>query len=266
MFPVGKTIREGRWLFAEWLEGGPFDGRYRCRGLLDEEGQTAIAYTGLRRRPWEPPAPVVPTIAVDGVAEFLGDDAVGYDGRELHVLLEREPAGDPVSSIAGTVDARRLASAAASLYSICARVHAGGSALIGVRPETVYVQTALAGQPVTLLPRWPLFRDVTADSHIGGASIFEVPFHPPEVMRDQPRSHAATDVFCAAATIWFLATGAHPFAGNTWFEIEQGTLDGRPRDVGVTPPGCDLLLAGLAMDPTHRPAAADLATRWARLA
>jgi hypothetical protein len=265
MFPVGKTVLNSRWEVAEWLEGGPFDGRYRCRGLLEHAGQTAIAYVGLKRRAWDPPAPEVPRLAAEGVAEFLGDDAVDYDGRTLHVLLEREPSGDPVSSIAGTLDARRLAGVAASLYAICTRVHTGGAALLGIRPETVYVTATEAGVSVAVLPRWPSFRAITADSHLGGASIFEVPYFPPEVMLDRPRSASAVDVFCAAATIWFLSTGTHPFAGDAWFEIERSTLDGRLRDADVRSPERELLLAGLAMDPAKRPAAAELSARWSRL-
>jgi hypothetical protein len=265
MFPVGKTVLDGRWEVAERLEGGPFDGRYRCRGQLEHSGQTAIAYVGLKRRAWDPPAPEVPRLAAEGVAEFLGEDAVGYDGRTLHVLLEREPSGDPVSGLARTLDARHIAGVAAALYVICARVHKAGDALLGVRPETVYVSATEARGGVAVLPRWPSFRAITADSHLGGASIFEVPYFPPEVMLDQPRTDSAADVYCAAATIWFLATGTHPFAGDAWFEIERSTLDGRQREVDVRSPERELLLAGLAMDPAKRPAAADLSARWSRL-
>jgi hypothetical protein len=84
----------------------------------------------------------------------------------------------------------------------------------------------------------------------------------PEVLRGAAPT-LASDVFAATAVIAHMATGAHPFEGESAF-MQMSAILGGHRRVYHGPPALEPLLArGLAADAAQRPTAGELAAAFA---
>jgi hypothetical protein len=115
-----------------------------------------------------------------------------------------------------------------------------------------------------VLPRCSTFFKHASAPHFNVTPVFEVPFDSPERMCGLP-CDATSDVFAATSTIAYLATGAHPFRGDYWQDTAESIRNGERREAVLPPVVAQLIDAGLALEPSSRPTAAELAAAWKRL-
>jgi len=148
-----------------------------------------------------------------------------------------------------TLDVRALGGAVAK---VVAAVHAANGVLAGIRPELIYVDN---GAFAALVPRGPQF--AASAPMPRGVRTYAMPYMAPETLSNSALT-AAADVFALAESLWFLATGMHPFGADT-MEVVQNLMGNRRAEwtgdakLGTT------LTACLAPSPTERPSADELA-------
>jgi serine/threonine protein kinase len=76
----------------------------------------------------------------------------------------------------------------------------------------------------------------------------------------------ASDVFSLGGTLYFAATGRHPFAGESDYEVLVAVCDGAADLSAVPEPVRSVIADCLRKDPAQRPTAAQLVTRFAEAA
>ena len=174
-------------------------------------------------------------------------------------MLERLPDGQPLSTwwipFQGD-DACDLA--AALLRHLASHPTPVG----GLRPETIFA-TRGTEQPwptiiTGLAPRGEAFMAGQAPRSVGSVTPYRYLYDAPEVLRGAAPT-LASDVVAATAVLAHMATGAHPFEGESAF-MQMSAILGGHRRAYHGPPALEPLLArGLAADPAQRPSAAELA-------
>jgi hypothetical protein len=136
----------------------------------------------------------------------------------------------------------------------------------GLRPETIFA-TRGTEQPwptiiTGLAPRGEAFMAGQAPRSVGSVTPYRYLYDAPEVLRGAAPT-LASDVFAATAVIAHMATGAHPFEGESAF-MQMSAILGGHRRVYHGPPALEPLLArGLAADAAQRPTAGELAAAFA---
>lgn len=147
-----------------------------------------------------------------------------------------------------TLDVRELGAAVAK---VVAAVHAAKGVLAGIRPELIYVENnAFAA----LLPRGPQF--AASAPMTRGVRTYAMPYMSPEAFTNSEVS-AAGDVFELAESLWFLATGAHPFGSDTMEVVQNLMANKRAAWTGDEKLGAKLT-ACLVPSPNERPSADEL--------
>ena len=260
-YPCGLTVAGGAWTIVCLLAGAPErgvylamakDGSYALSTLTSPQRDPLAAVEARLARRDDPR--LVPLVAL-GPVEGASDDLVA--------MLEAMPDGYPLSLWWIPCDGDRACDLAAALLRYLA-THP--TPVGGLRPETIFV-TRGSAQPwptiiTGLAPRGEAFMAGQAPRSVGSVTPYRYLYDAPEVLRGGPPT-LASDVFAATAVIAHMATGAHPFEGESAF-MQLSAIVGGQRRAYHGPPLLEALIArGLAADPAQRPSAAELAAAFA---
>ncbi|MBK7076242.1 MAG: hypothetical protein IPH44_28525 [Myxococcales bacterium] len=260
-YPCGLTVAGGAWTIVCLLAGAPergvylamaADGNYGLATLTSPQRDSlATVEARLARRDDPRLTPLVAIGPVEGASD------------ELVAIVEPLPDGHPLSTwwipFHGD-DACDLASA------LLRYLATHPTPVGGLRPETIFV-TRGSAQPwptiiTGLAPRGEAFMAGQAPRSVGSVTPYRYLYDAPEVLRGGPPT-LASDVFAATAVIAHMATGAHPFEGESAF-MQLSAIVGGQRRAYHGPPVLEALIArGLAADPGQRPSAAELAAAFA---
>jgi serine/threonine protein kinase len=191
----------------------------------------------------------------DGIAvlEFVG----ATDAGNADALVERLPFGHPPMAPLHEAVIARLGS---EIAGVVVRVHAAGEVVGGIRPELVYVgpQSRLTA----LAPRGPEF--IAGAPIAGGMRTYYVPYLAPELL-DGAATAPPADVFATCATLYYLATGQHPFGDPQRIAEMVGTiLKGSARPWPGSHALGAIVMAGLARRAADRPSSFVLAEQLSR--
>ncbi|MGW0859285.1 protein kinase domain-containing protein, partial [Streptomyces sp. NPDC002690] len=151
-------------------------------------------------------------------------------------------------AVAGPLPERAVRILGAGVAEVLARVHATGSALQGLSPDTVL----LAADGPRLTAFGPLGGAAAAEALPGGQLSVRLGYLTPEQLAGHEVG-AASDLFVLGLLLAYAATGATPFAEGpaegTADRIARGEpgLDGVPAELRGLVAGC------LAKDPRSRP-------------
>jgi hypothetical protein len=257
---VGHRVA-GQFTATEALWDNPGRGRYR--GADDGGGSVLIAVTAPQVQPLGQTAAAL-ALDVPGVAPLL---AVGLVDTfaPLHALVEAEPAGAPLSALA-PLSRDEVIAIGGQLAELAARAHDRGLALGGLRPELCYAVRRGGGVTLTeIAPRAIGFFRAGGALDAGNVPAFEVVFEPFDLVLLGAAPSPASDVFTLAAGLGTLASGRHPFAGESWAQqaAAMGASDGGWPD--LDDPLLRALEPALRRNPAARPNAADLRARLAAL-
>ena len=260
-YPCGLTVASGAWTVVCLLAGAPERGVYLA---MTKDSSYALATLTSPQR--DPLATVEARLARRDDPRLVPLVAVGpVEGAsdELVAIVEPLPNGHPLSTwwipFRGD-DACDLA--AALLRHLASHPTPVG----GLRPETIFA-TRGTEQPwptiiTGLAPRGEAFMAGQAPRSVGSVTPYRYLYDAPEVLRGAAPT-LASDVFAATAVIAHMATGAHPFEGESAF-MQMSAILGGHRRVYHGPPALEPLLArGLAADAAQRPSAGELAAAFA---
>lgn len=254
-----STVDGGRIAIGDQVVSGTAD-EVRVATLPD--GARALAtFAGTQTVPFEALRAQLafahPQIAA---LEFVGapDPGTAY----ASALVERLPPGTPASAHPAMATPV-VAQLGAAIASVLAAEHAHGRAVVGIRPELIYVGGD--GRFTGLVPRGPAFL-ASAEAIKRGFRSYFVLYTSPEVAGEGAPPTPASDLFALCIALWQLATGAHPFGDrDAMGEMFMNLLAGK-RAAWTGDPALGAVLArGLAADPAARPTAKDLAEALARL-
>lgn len=224
------------------LAGTESEGLFRADGLLETVGTRLTE-------------PVPGFGAIPGVAELVEEGP--------NRILEREPAGVPMSSLTD-IDWVDAALVAADVAEVLATVHREGRALGGLRPELIYAQQGEALVFTGLTPRPALFFARLDHGSVGVAPAFPTVWMAPEIARGAPLAPPA-DVYVLGAILQRWIMDEHPFAGVTQTEQMMAiAMNRRAPYSGPTPLG-DIIDDATSLG--VRPSAAQVAARlrsWAQ--
>lgn len=260
-YPCGLTVAGGAWTIVCLLAGAPErgvylamakDGSYALSTLTSpQRDPLATVETRLARRD---DARLVPLVAV-GLVEGAGDEFVA--------IVEPLPDGHPLSTWWIPFRGDDACDLAAALLRY---LDAHPTPVGGLRPETIFATLGTAQPWPTIItglaPRGEAFMAGQAPRSVGSVTPYRYLYDAPEVLRGGPPT-LASDVFAATAVIAHMATGAHPFEGETAF-MQLSAIVGGQRRAYHGPPALEALIArGLAADPAQRPSATELAAAFA---
>ncbi|MBV9122771.1 MAG: protein kinase, partial [Planctomycetes bacterium] len=184
------------------------------------------------------------------------------DGQTLRTLTGRPL---PLDLLA------RLGRQAAQALAVA---HAAGIVHRDIKPDNLMVRSdgylkVLDFGLARLLPASPVSRPAGADTE-PGTLLGTVRYMSPEQARAEPAGSAA-DVFALGVVLYELATGHHPFPGDSQVEVLNAILYQTPLPPSRLHPDISVALEGLleqmlAKDAHLRPMAAEVATALAELA
>ncbi|MBK9031841.1 MAG: hypothetical protein IPL61_11035 [Myxococcales bacterium] len=260
--PCGATIH-GAWTLVTRVRGAADRGSFLA---MSRDARYALATMTSRQR--EPLDRVRASLQRGGpaVAPLIAVTELRTRHDDLVVLLEVEPEGQPLSCWWIPLDATGVAELATSLFHL---LSAADGALGGLRPETIFAEnepaTPFTARITGVAPRGEAFMAGQAPRSVGSVTPYRYLYDAPEVLRGGPPTLAG-DVFAATAVVAHMATGAHPFEGESAFMQLSAIVAGQRRAYHG-PPGLEALIArGLAADPAQRPSAAELAAAFAQAA
>ena len=239
------------WQIVEWLRGSFGYGQARC---VRRDGVRALAT--FSRAPDASLARITEQLRLTarGVTPILDLRMAG----DYAVLLEAEPAGVALATPMFPLALDVALVVLGKLLDVVADAAGRNEVLHGLRPELVFVDTALA---VTVAPRAERFAMTAPESRdLSPESPFEALYCGPETVQGgKPTS--AHDVFSACAIFLFMLTRRPPFAGAGPMQQMMAMLKGPPAlPAALDPRTAQLVLAGLDPDPAKRPAARDIAS------
>lgn len=145
-----------------------------------------------------------------------------------------------------------LCALGSKVAKVVASVHQTGGVLAGIRPELIYVDDHSVF--TTLVPRGPSF--AASAPMPRGVRTYAMPYMAPETYLENEIT-AAGDIFALAESLWFLATGAHPFGDEPMAILNNLAANQvaewtRHEKLGV------VLKACLVPAPAERPSAEEL--------
>ncbi|WP_162907746.1 serine/threonine-protein kinase [Allorhizocola rhizosphaerae] len=163
----------------------------------------------------------------------------------------------------GRMSVAEAASLLAQTADGLAAVHEAGLVHRDVKPENVLVAQR-GGRPVALLSDFGIARPVNGSEH---TQVLGTPSYlAPELAASRAPSHAS-DVYALGVMAYELLAGHKPFYGNDTDALLLAHIDQLPARPGGLPDDVwHLIAACLDKEPLHRPAAAQVAARWASLA
>jgi ADP-ribosylglycohydrolase len=249
---ASPSIALGGWQVVDWLRGGITAGQARVR----KDGETAIATFAAARG-----ASYADRVGgVAGVVPLREVVSVEHDGELISALIEAEPPGVPLSTPALPLRGRAALPVFAQLVALIEAAAASGVVLAGLRPEGIYVTRGPTSLVVSgVLPRADGFLvDPTA-------SRVTMPFTSlhaaPEVTRGGALT-AAADVFSACSVYVFMTQRRSIYQA---VPVADSLRTPAPMNVAVELTGAldpeveKAIRAGLDVDPSKRPSAADIA-------
>ncbi|MEU3335390.1 serine/threonine-protein kinase [Streptomyces sp. NPDC006668] len=203
-----------------------------------------------------------------GAASRVGELATArvldadLSGRHPYIVSEFVPgptvhqhvvAGGPLSS-------GRLQSVALTIAHALAQVHRAGVVHRDIKPSNIL-----------LSPDGPRIIDfgIARDERLLESALTtpgSVLGSPAYMSPEQVKSHrvtSASDVFSFGGTLYFAATGRHPFNGENDYEVLVAVCERDADLTSVPEPVRSVIADCLRKDPTERPTAAQLVTRLA---
>lgn len=265
--------------------GGTFDrGRYRSDRLLRgdllhgvREGvRTSDDHPVLitvRLHDWDRYPLEVLRLAIPGIAPLLfcgppdryKPPKVKTVAGTVGAVIESRPVGVPLSDLSGRLHPQDIVRIGLGLCATI-RAAAGGQAIRGIRPETVYVDQDGRGPGFSALAP----RSILLLSHVGNeyGRAFRNNYDSPELWINADPS-AMSDLFSAALTLWAAFTGSHAYH-LTPKEPDEDVMARDDRGPFPGPPELARILEPiLVADPSRRPSVAevlqhltDLAEHW----
>ncbi|WP_329040531.1 PQQ-binding-like beta-propeller repeat protein [Streptomyces sp. NBC_00178] len=161
-------------------------------------------------------------------------------------------------ALAGPLPERAVRILGAGLAETLSRVHATGSVLQGLAPETVL----LAGDGPRLAAFGPLGAAVAAEAREGGQLSVRLGYLTPEQI-EGAEAGPASDLFVLGLLLAYAATGSTPLADGPVDEAAERIAHGSA-ELGSVPDELRALVAGcLAKDPAARPSAGSVAAELA---
>ncbi|MBK6010225.1 serine/threonine protein kinase [Streptomyces sp. MBT53] len=206
-----------------------------------------------------------------GAASRVGELATArvldadLSGRHPYIVSEFVPGPTIHQHVAagGPLSSGRLQSLALAVAHALAQVHRAGVVHRDIKPSNIL-----------LSPDGPRIIDfgIARDDHLlesalttPGSVLGSPAYMSPEQVKSL-RVTSATDVFSLGGTLYFAATGRHPFEGESDYEVLVA-VSTRDADLAAVPEPVRSAIADcLRKDPAERPTAAQLVTRLAELA
>lgn len=244
----GWTVDQQRIVVGKLLRGGNADAVYLGtqgdkRYLVTLSTKHTEAHESIRRRmafPFEGIAPLAFVGATDEGCPFA--DALVEELPDGHEAVPKLPEA-------------AVAAIGIAVGRIATQFHAAGGVIAGIRPELIFVDDNNVF--TTMAPRGPAFASSAPMSR--GVRTYALPYTSLEALVHGQLS-AASDVFGLAASLWFLASGAHPF-GEQPMDVMNHLAGNQPLPwTGRAALGA-ILLACFAPTPSERPTARDLVSR-----
>ncbi len=193
-----------------------------------------------------------------GVAPMVAAGGFEQDGRAFRAIVEREPAGEPLSTPGFPLISALALERFRRILEIAARAAEAGVVLEGIRPELVYHGSSGAAG---IAPRGPAF----LRARPGAGSPYHALYLAPEVERGAPAAPAA-DVFSACAVLAFLLKRRSPFerqpADDHAAQLAAMQAGPPPLPLPLDDSLLEALRAGLDPDPARRPSARELLAVW----
>ncbi|MGW2838217.1 outer membrane protein assembly factor BamB family protein [Streptomyces sp. NPDC001493] len=211
----------------------------------------------------QPPLDITAVTAIAAVTGVPGDGStdLSLSGPErLWTATRYLPALTLAEAVAvgGPLPERAVRILGAGIAEVLARVHATGSALQGLSPDTVL----LAADGPRLTAFGPLGGAAAAEALPGGQLSVRLGYLTPEQVAGQEVG-AASDLFVLGLLLAYAATGATPFAGGPAGSTADRIAHGEPGLGGVPAELRELIAGCLAKDPGARPSAASVAASLA---
>ncbi|SCD57222.1 protein kinase, partial [Streptomyces sp. DvalAA-19] len=221
----------------------------------------ALAAVPAFRRRFEAEARTAERLAGGWVAPPLETGDGEVEGAELlwtaAGYVPALPLADAIG-IAGPLPERALRILGAGIAEILSRVHAGGSVLQGLAPDTVL----LAGDGPRLTAFGPLGAAATAEARPGGQLSVRLGYLTPEQVAGK-EAGAPSDLFVLGLLLAYAATGTTPFTEGPPEEAARRIAEADP-ELDAVPEELRTLIAGcLAKDPAERPTAGTVAAELA---
>ncbi|MBC9714857.1 serine/threonine protein kinase [Streptomyces sp. TRM66268-LWL] len=203
-----------------------------------------------------------------GAASRVGELATArvldadLNGRTPYIVSEFVP-GPTIAEYVGTsgpLASGRLQSLALAVAHALAQVHRVGIVHRDIKPSNVL-----------LSPDGPRIIDfgIARDDRLlesalttPGSLVGSPSYMSPEQVRAQ-RVTTASDVFSLGSTLYFAATGRHPFDGAGSYEVLVAVCEDEPDLAAVPEPVRSVVADCLRKDPALRPTASQLVTRLA---
>ncbi|CAM5727320.1 outer membrane protein assembly factor BamB family protein [Streptomyces badius] len=160
--------------------------------------------------------------------------------------------------IAGPLPERALRILGAGIAEILSRVHAAGSVLQGLAPNTVL----LAADGPRLTAFGPLGAAASAEARPGGQLSVRLGYLTPEQIEGKEVS-AASDLFVLGLLLAYAATGTTPFTEGPAEEATRRIAEDEPELDAVPEELRELIANCLAKDPGQRPTAGTVAAELA---
>ncbi|WP_128818584.1 protein kinase domain-containing protein [Streptomyces sp. S063] len=160
--------------------------------------------------------------------------------------------------IAGPLPERALRILGAGIAEILSRVHAAGSVLQGLAPNTVL----LAADGPRLTAFGPLGAAASAEARPGGQLSVRLGYLTPEQIEGKEVS-AASDLFVLGLLLAYAATGTTPFTEGPAEEATRRIAEDEPELDAVPEELRELIANCLAKDPRQRPTAGTVAAELA---
>ncbi|MGW2721216.1 serine/threonine-protein kinase [Streptomyces sp. NPDC001492] len=183
-------------------------------------------------------------------------------GRNPYIVSEFVPGPTLHQHVAagGPLSSGRLQSVALAVAHALAQVHRVGVVHRDIKPSNIL-----------LSPDGPRIIDFGIARDDGllesalttpGSVLGSPAYMSPEQVRSM-RVSGATDVFSLGGTLYFAATGRHPFEGEGGYEVLVAVCERDPDLSAVPEPVRSVIADCLRKDPAQRPTAAQLVTRLA---
>ena len=203
-----------------------------------------------------------------GAASRVGELATArvldadLSGRNPYIVSEFVPGPTLHQHVAagGPLAPGRLQSVALAVAHALAQVHRVGVVHRDIKPSNIL-----------LSPDGPRIIDfgIARDDRLlesalttPGSVLGSPAYMSPEQVKSL-RVSGATDVFSLGGTLYFAATGRHPFEGESDYEVLVAVCE-RDADLAAVPEPVRSVIAGcLRKDPAERPTAAQIVTRLA---
>ncbi|MFJ9901651.1 serine/threonine-protein kinase [Streptomyces sp. NPDC101152] len=206
-----------------------------------------------------------------GAASRVGELATArvldadLSGRHPYIVSEFVPGPTIHQHVAagGPLSPGRLQSVALAVAHALAQVHRAGVVHRDIKPSNIL-----------LSPDGPRIIDfgIARDDRLlesalttPGSVLGSPAYMSPEQVKSN-RVTSASDVFSLGGTLYFAATGRHPFGGESDYEVLLAVCEGDADLTPVPQPVRSVIADCLRKDPAERPTAAQLVTRFAEAA